>query len=76
MLCHRQPLRVNLKILNFTLQGSRVYQKKKYKNKNKKTWKPLDHLSVYDNDLACIYEFRPVIDNDILMILGDFYRIW
>jgi hypothetical protein len=27
------------------------------------------HMSIYDNDLACICEIRQVIDNDIL---GDF----
>ena len=31
-------------------------------------------MSIYDNDLVCIYEFRPVIDNDTLKILGDFVR--
>ena len=49
--------------------GSRVTRKKR---KKKKIRKPLDHLSVYDTNLACIYEIRPVIDNDILKILGDF----
>ena len=33
-------------------------------------------MSVSDNDLACICEIRPDIDNDILKILGDFVRIW
>ena len=28
-------------------------------------------MSVYDNDLVCICEIRPVIDNDIL---GDFVQ--
>ena len=35
-------------------------------------------MSVYENDISCIYdlEISPVIDNDILMILSDFVRIW
>ena len=33
-------------------------------------------MSVSDNDLACICEIRPDIDNDILKILGDFVWIW
>ena len=28
-------------------------------------------MSVYDDDLACIYEIRPVIDNDILEDFED-----
>ena len=61
--------------IEFHSTGSRVTRKKKKeKEKKKKTRKPLDHLSVYDTNLACIYEIRPVIDNDILKILGDFGR--
>lgn len=33
-------------------------------------------MSVYDNDLACILEIRPDIDNVILKIFCDFVRIW
>jgi hypothetical protein len=37
---------------------------------------PAQYLSIYYNDLACIYEIHPpVIDNDILKILSDFVRI-
>jgi hypothetical protein len=32
-------------------------------------------MSVYDNDLACIYEIRPVIDNVILKILSGFDNV-
>ena len=61
-----------INILNFTTRVRTLIYFSSYQRREKKN---VHYLSVYDNVLVCICEIRPVIDNDILTILGDFVRI-